>query len=147
MQLGDYGESCTRATRSPMRGTPHVTSRNNSTSAPGRPRARRASDWNPTYPALDRQTFVTTDNWLEVLAGNNPHLRNSAGDPKPTTIAVAAGLSYTSLTRVANGEIGLSVETVASLINFLVTHRRYTEDAARKALFRRVTPAAVEVPA
>lgn len=124
-----------------------MTSRNSSASAPGRTRPRRAGDWRPTFPALDRQTYVTTDDWLEVLAGDNTSLRNGVGAPMPTIIAMAAGLDRTCLTRVANGQVGLSVETMGSLINFLVTYRRYTEDGARKALFRRVTPASVGVAA
>jgi hypothetical protein len=107
---------------------------------------RRAADWKPTSPALDRHTYVPTADWLEILAGDNPHLRDNNGKPMVTVIGAAAGLERTKLTRIVNGG-GLSVAVMGSLVNFLMTYRGYTEEGARKALFVKVTPVPVGVVA
>lgn len=100
---------------------------------------RRPADWQPTSPTLDRHTYVPTTDWLEVLAGDNPHLRDAAGKPMVTVISTAAGLERTKLLRIANGG-GLSVSVMGCLVNFLMTYRGYTEETARKALFVKVAP-------
>lgn len=103
---------------------------------------RRTADWQPTSPALDRHTYVPTADWLEILAGDNPHLRDASGRPMVTVISTAAGLERTKLLRIVNGG-GLSAPVMGSLVNFLMTYRGHSEESARKALFVRVTPDSV----
>jgi hypothetical protein len=100
---------------------------------------RRGADWQPTSPALDRHTYIPTADWLEILAGDNPHLRDGNNKPMVTVISTAAGLERTKLKRIVDGG-GLSVSVMGCLVNFLMTYRGYTEESARKALFVKVTP-------
>ena len=107
----------------------------NQGATPGR--RRRVPDWDPASPTLGRQTYVLKPDWLEVLAGDNPRLRDGDGVPMVTVISTAAGLDRSRLSRVRKGEYALTTEVSASLVNFLVTYRNYTEDTARAALFER----------
>jgi len=102
-------------------------------------------DWDPSVPALDRQTYILKPGWLDILAGGNPDLRNAEGKPLVTIISTAAGLDRSRLTRVAKGEYALTTEVMASLANFLVAYRGYTDAEARDALFQRVTAEPVAV--
>ena len=106
------------------------------------PARRRVPDWEPTSPALDRQTYALKEGWLEILAGDNPDLRNGDGKPMATVISAAAGLDRTRLTRVMSGQYAITTEIMGSLINFLMVYRGYTEEGARAALFiKRAAPA------
>lgn len=120
-----------------------MSSRKQGTAPPRRP---RVPDWDPSAPALDRQTYTPKAGWLEILAGDNADLRNPRdGKPMVTVIGTAAGLDRTRLTRIQSGQCGLTAEVMASLANFLVAYRGYTEADARDALFQRVTAEAVAV--
>jgi hypothetical protein len=104
--------------------------------------SRRVPDWEPTRPPLERQVRVLRPDWLGVLAGENPDLRNPVtGKPRTTTISAAAGLDRTSLTRIENGQNGLTLAIADALVRFLEVYRGYSTTEAEEALFERVTPA------
>jgi hypothetical protein len=116
----------------------------NQAAAARRPGRSRVPDWEPTRPPLERQIRILRDDWLEVLAGDNPHLRNPVtGKPRTTTISAAAGLDRTSLTRIENGQNGLTLAIADALVRFLREYRGFSADEADTALFERVTTEAV----
>jgi hypothetical protein len=105
-----------------------------------RPPRRCVSDWEPSLPPLERQTRVLRPGWLEILAGDNDDLRNPQdGKPLATKISAAAGLDRTSLTRIINGQNGLSLQIVDALIRFLEVYRGMSAAEADGALFERVS--------
>jgi len=101
-------------------------------------RRRNGADTGPrTIP--ERMTYVFTDDYLDVLAGDDPRLRNLAtGAPSPTKICIAARLDRTTLNQIERGIASLTATTQGSFVALLES-RGYSEDTARKALFRRVT--------
>jgi len=81
---------------------------------------------------------VPRDDWLEVLAGDNPNLRATDGTPMITVISAAAGLDPSALTQIVRQKNRMGLKVQDALINFLEDTRQFTEDEARKALFMRV---------
>jgi hypothetical protein len=106
---------------------------------------RHVTDWEPSRPPLDRVAYIPKPGWLEILAGDNPDLRNGDGRPMATVIGAAAGLDRTTLAKVINGRGPLTAQIVDALTRFLEVYRGYTEAEARDALFQRVTAEAVAV--
>lgn len=113
----------------------------NQGTAARRPGRRRVPGWEPTQPPLERQTRALRPDWLETLAGDNQALRSSDGKPMATVISAAAGLDRTSLTRIINGQNGLTLPIVDALVRFLEVYGGYSAAEADEALFERVAPA------
>jgi len=84
--------------------------------------------------------YVLKDNWLEVLAGDDPSLRTrSTGRPKATVISALAGLDRTHLGQIEGKRLPLSLKVMEAMITFLDVRRGMTEEQARAALFDYVT--------
>lgn len=102
------------------------------------PRTRAHDPAAPLRP-VGRRTYAYTPDYLKVLAGNDPDLCDPrTGEPKPTAIALAAGLDRTALSRVTGAPDAPSAVVQASLVTLLIERRGMTEEQAREALFRRV---------
>jgi len=105
--------------------------------------APRAGGQDTGARVLEPKVYVLRENWLEVLAGDDPALR-SRGKPSATVISAMAGLDRTHLTQVKNGQLSLSLKIFGALVHFLEEYRGLTEEQARRALFERVTRAEAE---
>jgi hypothetical protein len=94
----------------------------------------------PATPAFERRVYVLRPDWLEVLAGDDPALRNPRdGMPMATVISAAAGLDRTALTQVKRGKSSGTGIVMGALVNFLESYRGMTAEQARAALFDYVT--------
>lgn len=109
---------------------------------PGADAPRTAGD-SAASRVLDPKVYVLRDDWLEVLAGDDPALRRN-GKPSATVISAMAGLDRTHLTQVKNGQLSLSLKIFGALVHFLEEYRGLTEEQARAALFERVTRSEAE---
>lgn len=101
----------------------------------------------PTSTHRDRRgaspsVYVPRDGWLELLAGDDPALRDSRGRPLPTVISTAAGLDRTRLPHVVNGRLSLTANIMAACAS-LIERRLGIEPSldTERTLFIRV-PAA-----
>jgi hypothetical protein len=94
----------------------------------------------PTRPSprLPAKIYVPRENWLEVLAGDDPTLRDPTGKPMITVIGAAAGLSKTALVQIQLKNNGVGHKTMGALTDFLKATGRFTEAEALEALFERV---------
>lgn len=87
----------------------------------------------------ERMTYVLKAGYLEVLAGDDPALRNPRTHaPMPTTICIAAGLDRGTFHDLWRGNATLTPVIQGSLVA-LLQRRGYSEPAAREALFEHVT--------
>jgi hypothetical protein len=94
----------------------------------------------PATPVFERKVYILKPDWLEVLAGDDPALRNPRdGMPMATVISAAAGLDRTALTQVKRGKSSGTGTVMGALINFLESYRGLTAEQARAALFDYVT--------
>jgi hypothetical protein len=88
--------------------------------------------------AVEPHTYVFKPGYLEILAGDDPALRDPrTGAPIATLISVAVGLERSTLTPSRSAAMP-SATTQGSVVAFLVHRRGYSEREARDALFEHV---------
>lgn len=75
--------------------------------------------------------------WLDTLAGDDPKLRNSAGEPMVTFISSELGLDRSTLGKIIGGDIGMSAAVMHAIARFLAANRGFTQGAAEAWAFAR----------